>query len=63
MTGTKGGEYTIIPKIDGQFNLFHFELLADTPDNQDKDVGYCVVELLPGVCNEIRVRDALARAR
>ncbi len=63
MAGTKDGEYTIIPKIDGQLNLFYFELLADVRDKRGRDVGYCVVELLPGVYNEIRVRDALTRAR
>ena len=49
---TKDEEYTIIPKIDGQLNLFYFELLADVKDKNDKTVGYCVVELLPGVYNE-----------
>jgi predicted secreted hydrolase len=63
MPGTKDREYTIIPKVDGQLNLFYFELLADIRDRQGRDVGYCVVELLPGVYNEIRVRDALTRAR
>ena len=44
----KGEEYTIVPKIDGQLNLFYFELLADIKDKAGKVVGYCVVELLPG---------------
>jgi predicted secreted hydrolase len=48
----KGQEYTIIPKIDGQLNMFYFELLADIKDKTGKIVGYCVVELLPGVLNE-----------
>ncbi len=63
MPGTKDGEYTIVPKIDGQLNLFYYELLADVKDKNGKDVGYCVVELLPGVYNEINVRNALRRAR
>ena len=38
--------------MDGQLNLFYFELLADVKDKSGKNVGYCVVELLPGVYNE-----------
>jgi hypothetical protein len=61
MPGVKDGACTIVPKIDGQLNLFYFELLADVKDRRGADVGLCVVELPPGVCNEIRVRDAFAR--
>jgi predicted secreted hydrolase len=63
MAGIKDEEYTIVPKIEGQLNLFYFELLADIRDRSGKDVGYGVVELLPGVYNEIKARDALARIR
>ena len=52
MKGVKDQEYTIVPKIDGQLNLFYFELLADIKDEAGNIVGYCVVELLPGVYNE-----------
>jgi predicted secreted hydrolase len=52
MAGIKDGEYTIVPKIDGQLNLFYYELLADIKNKDGKEVGYCVVELLPGVYNE-----------
>lgn len=51
MMGIKDQEYTITPKIDGQFNLFFFELLADIKDKTGNVVGYCFVELLPGVYN------------
>jgi predicted secreted hydrolase len=61
MKGVKGEEYTILPKIDGQLNLFYYELLADVIDKSGEKVGYCVVELLPGVYNEIKVRAVLAR--
>lgn len=61
MKGVKDEQYTIIPKIDGQLNLFYFELLADIKDKEGREVGYCVVELLPGVYNEIRAIDAFAR--
>lgn len=63
MKGVKDEQYTIIPKIDGQLNLFYFELLADIKDKNGKDVGYCVVELLPGVYNQTRALDAFARVK
>ena len=52
MKNIKEGQYTIIPKMNGQLNLFYYELLADVQDRDGKVVGYCVVELLPGVYNE-----------
>lgn len=52
MKDIKEEQYTIIPKMDGQLNLFYLELLADIKDKDGKNVGYCVVELLPGVYNE-----------
>jgi predicted secreted hydrolase len=52
MAGIKDEQYTIVPKIEGQLNLFYYELLADIKDKDGKEVGYCVVELLPGVYNE-----------
>lgn len=61
MQGIKDNEYTIIPKVEGQLNLFYFELLADIKDKAGNDVGYCVVELLPGVYNETSALAAFAR--
>ncbi len=61
LKGVKDEEYTIIPKIDGQLNLFYFELLADIQDRTGKVVGYCVVELLPGVYNKSNPFAAFAR--
>ena len=61
--GVKDEQYTIIPKIDGQLNLFYMELLADVKDRDGRKVGFCVVELLPGVYNDISALDAFARAR
>ena len=52
MPGIKDQEYTIVPKIDGQLNLFYFELLADIKDKTGKVVGHCFVELLPGARNK-----------
>ena len=52
MKGVKDQEYTIMPKVDGQLNLFYFELLADIKDKSGNIVGYSFVELLPGVLNE-----------
>jgi predicted secreted hydrolase len=64
MKNIKQEQYTIIPKIDGQLNLFYFELVADIKDMDGKEVGYCVVELLPGVHNEkINVGAVLARSK
>jgi predicted secreted hydrolase len=40
LPGVKDEQYTIIPKMDGQLNLFYFELLADVIDRNSKKVGY-----------------------
>jgi predicted secreted hydrolase len=63
MRGVKDEQYTIIPKMDGQLNLFYFEMLADIKDKSGENVGYCVVELLPGVYNEISALAAFARVK
>ncbi len=52
MKGVKEEEYTITPKIDGQFNLFFFELLAEIKNKNGQLVGYSVTELMPGVYNK-----------
>ena len=60
----KDEEYTIVPKMDGQFNLTYYELLADVEDKEGNVVGYCVVEPLPGVYNKhIKVWAVLARIK
>jgi predicted secreted hydrolase len=53
--------YTIIPRMDGMFNIYFFELLADVVDDDGNIVAYCVVELLPGVRNESRAFDAFRK--
>ena len=63
LKGVKDEKYSIIPKMEGQLNLFYFELLADIMDKRGKKVGYCVVELLPGVYNEISPLAAFARVK
>jgi predicted secreted hydrolase len=63
MKGVKSEQYRIIPRIDGQLNLFYFELLSDIKDKDGKDVGYCVVELLPGVYNKISPAAALVNTK
>jgi predicted secreted hydrolase len=60
--GIKDEAYDIIPKMEGQLNLFYYELLADIKNKQGETVGYCVTELLPGVYNEINPLDAFVRA-
>ena len=37
--------------MDGQINLAYYELLADIVNPKGEKVGYCFVELLPGVRN------------
>lgn len=51
MKNIKEEEYLVKPVIDGQFNVFFFELLAEVLDQQGARVGYCFVELLPGARN------------
>ncbi len=63
MKGIKDQQYSIIPKMDGQLNLFYYELLADIEDKNGEKVGFCVVELLPGVYNEISPLAAFARVK
>jgi hypothetical protein len=43
--------------------MFYFELLADIKDRNGAVVGFCVVELLPGVYNENNPLDAFKRTR
>jgi predicted secreted hydrolase len=50
--GVKAEVYTLVPVIDGQFNLFFFELIAEIRNKNGEMVGYAVVELLPGVYNK-----------
>jgi len=63
MKGFKEEAYTITPKMDGQLNLFYYELLADIKDRDGTEVGVCVVELLPGVYNQTHPLDAFARVK
>jgi predicted secreted hydrolase len=56
-----GNKYTITPKTDGMFNVFFFELLADILDASGKTVGFCFVELLPGVRNKSSNLDAFKK--
>ena len=64
MKGVKGEVYTLIPVIEGQFNFFFFELLAEIQDQSGKVVGYSFVELLPGVYNQKNtLKAAFARVK
>ena len=56
-----GMKYTITPRIDGMFNVFFFELLADIMDEDGNMLGYCFVELLPGVRNKTSALDAFRK--
>ena len=48
----KDENYKIIPIIDGQMNLAYFEQLCYIYNKDNKEVGMCFVELLPGVYNQ-----------
>lgn len=47
----KDESYKIIPIIDGQLNLAYFEQLCYIYNKDNKEVGLCFTELLPGVYN------------
>ena len=51
LPGIKEERYVIRPLMDGQVNLAYFELLAEILNPSGERVGYCFVELLPGVRN------------
>ena len=51
LPGVKKEHYQIRPIMDGQMNLAYFELLAEIIDPDGERVGFCFVELLPGVRN------------
>mgnify|MGYP001623819346 CR=1 FL=1 len=52
MPKIKDENYKIIPIIDGQMNIAYFEQLCYIYDKDNKEVGMCFVELLPGVYNK-----------
>jgi len=58
-----GKQYQIVPKTDGMFNIFFFELLASIIDETGKEVGYAFVELLPGVRNKNKFTDAFRKKK
>jgi len=51
LPNVKEGHYKVKPLVDGQINLVYFELLAEILNDANERVGYCIVELLPGVRN------------
>jgi predicted secreted hydrolase len=51
MPGVKEEKYEIRPLTDGQLNLAYFELIAGIYNPVGKQVGLCMVELLPGARN------------
>lgn len=51
MPSIKEERYEIRPLTDGQLNLAYFELLAGIYSPKGKQVGLCMVELLPGARN------------
>ena len=51
LPGIKEERYQIRPIMDGQMNLAYYELLAEIINPNGERVGFCFVELLPGVRN------------
>ena len=51
LPGIKEEHYQICPVMEGQMNLAYFELLAEIINPYNERVGFCFVELLPGVRN------------
>jgi len=51
LPGIKEEHYHIEPMMEGQMNLAYFELIAKIINPHGEHVGYCFVELLPGVRN------------
>lgn len=51
LPGIKEERYEIRPIMDGQLNLAYFELMAEIVNANNERVGFCFVELLPGVRN------------
>jgi predicted secreted hydrolase len=60
--GVKDQEYLVHPKVEGQFNVSFYELLADVLASDGRIVGHCVVELLPGARNK-KINSMLAFKR
>lgn len=58
-----GKKYILQPIIDGMFNIFFFELMAEIKDEDGKVLGYCFVELMPGVRNKNNVLNAFKRKK
>jgi predicted secreted hydrolase len=55
--GVKDENYTLVPLLDCQRNGSYFELVAKIINKEKTHVGYCVVELLPGVRNKNHTGD------
>jgi len=64
LPGIKEERYEIRPIMEGQLNLAYFELMAEIINPKNERVGFCFVELLPGVRNptkKISFRNLLKR--
>lgn len=51
LPGLKEEKYIIKPLLNGQMNIGYYELLAGIYNSDEKQTGYCFVELLPGARN------------
>lgn len=59
LPGIKEERYEIRPIMEGQVNLAYFELMAEIVNPKNECVGFCFVELLPGVRNPIKKSQSL----
>jgi len=50
--GIKEENYTVLPVMEGQLNLAYYEQLCKVLNKEKEQVGFCFVELLPGVYNK-----------
>jgi predicted secreted hydrolase len=56
LPGIKEEFYRITPMAEGQYNAGYFELIARVTNRAGVEVGYCFVELLPGVRQEGKLK-------
>ncbi len=49
LPGIKSEKYRILPMNEGQYNNGYYEMMARVTATDGTEVGYCFVELLPGI--------------
>ena len=59
LPGIKDERYRIVPMNERQFNGRYYEMMASVSGMDGTEVGYCFVELLPGVRQDARTYNLL----